>query len=241
VYSWPTAFLYTGAANREYYVTFDVEPGRLCHSPHTIDVARFAEPADTYEREAAEWRRQLGIDDRHRVLLFAGKFEPKKRPLELMQAVKALGGPELVLVLVGGGELEGEVKAIAARDPERYRVLPFQNQTRMPVAYRLGHVVVLPSAFTETWGLSVNEAMACGRPVVVSDRVGCAADVVDDTCGRVFQWNALSVMMERVNELTGSGERLDQMGRAAAGRAWDFDLARGEADLIGCLRRLGVL
>jgi glycosyltransferase involved in cell wall biosynthesis len=56
----------------------------------------------------------------------------------------------------------------------------------MPVVYRLADVFVLPSKGPgETWGLSVNEAMACAKPVIVSDKCGCAADLVHEN-GFVF-------------------------------------------------------
>src|SRR6185436_7909182 len=105
-----------------------------------------------------------GIDDDTRVILYAGKFERRKRPLELMRAAAALDASRVVLVLVGGGELQREVSALAQSDPRRFRVLPFQNQSRMPIVYRLGDLFVLPSAYGETWGLAVNEAIASGRP-----------------------------------------------------------------------------
>ena len=238
VYSWPKAFLFVGAANRAYYEAFGVEPDRLYPCPHSIDVARYAEPAELFEREAAQWRQQLGISGDRPVILFAGKFERKKRPVELMRAVQTQGDPGLVLVLVGGGELEEEMSALAAADPDRFRVLPFQNQSRMPVVYRLADLVILPSAFGETWGLAVNEAMACGRPVLVSDRVGCAADVVDVSSGRVFPWEDISLMMQGVNKMTAERKGLSELGRAAAQRAWAFDIARTEAALMNCLHRL---
>jgi glycosyltransferase involved in cell wall biosynthesis len=57
--------------------------------------------------------------------------------------------------------------------------LPFQNQSIMPIVYRLGDIVVLPSKGPdETWGLAINEAMACGRPVIASDKCGAAADMI---------------------------------------------------------------
>jgi glycosyltransferase involved in cell wall biosynthesis len=67
--------------------------------------------------------------------------------------------------------------------------LPFQNQSIMPVVYRLGDVYVLPSRGPgETWGLAINEAMACGRPVIASDKCGAAADMVkDNENGFVFK------------------------------------------------------
>jgi glycosyltransferase involved in cell wall biosynthesis len=239
VFSWPDAFLYVGSANRAYYEAFDVDAARLWACPHAIDVGRFAEPSASYETEAAEWRSRLGIAADKAVLLFAGKFERKKCPIELMNAVRYLDDPRVVLVLVGGGELEGEVNELASRDPARFKVLPFQNQSRMPVVYRLGGIFVLPSAFGETWGLAVNEALACGRPVIVSDRVGCAADVVNETCGRVFTAGDFSGMMRFVSELSGNRRKLAELGRSAAQGAWAFDLERTETALVNCLQ--GVL
>ncbi len=95
-----------------------------------------------------------------------------------MEAIRRLEIPNFTLVLVGDGALGGEITKIAATSPNMFRILPFQNQTKMPIVYRVGDVLVLPSARNETWGLAVNEAIACGRRVLISDRVGCAPDVV---------------------------------------------------------------
>ena len=235
VFSWPAAFLYVGKANRAYYEAFGVESSRLFRCPHSIDVARFAQPSDELEIEARRWRGELGIGDDSVVLLFAGKFETKKQPVQLMNAVRLLD-PKFVMIMVGGGELEDEVKSIAASDPRRFRVLPFQNQSRMPVVYRLGDLLILPSAFGETWGLAVNEAMACGRPVVASDRVGCVADVIDDSCGRVFASGDFTAMARALEEMSVDRNRLLEMGRAASKRAWEFDIGVTESALVQCLQ-----
>jgi len=67
--------------------------------------------------------------------------------------------------------------------------LPFQNQSIMPLVYRLGDLFVLPSKGPgETWGLAINEAMACGRPVIASDKCGAAADMIrNNENGFVFK------------------------------------------------------
>ncbi len=172
-----------------------------------------------------------------KVLLYAGKFEPKKRPTELMRAVSRLQNSAVVLVLVGSGELQDEINAIAA-DPARFRVLPFANQSRMPVVYRLADIFVLPSAYGESWGLAVNEALACGRPVIVSDRVGCAADVVNPTCGRVFAWNDWSAFERIVECLINDPGQLADMGRAASRHALAFDVAVTEAALVEAVHQV---
>lgn len=238
VYSWPAAFLCVGSANRDYYEAFGVDPARLFPCPHSIDVPRFSERSQELEREAAGWRASLRIAETQPVVLFAGKFERKKRPLELMRAVRSLADPSVVLLMVGDGELRRDVDRMAAQHPSRLRVLPFQNQSRMPLVYRLGDLFVLPSSHGETWGLAVNEAMASGRPVLVSDRVGCAADLVDPSRGRVFPWNDLDEMARALNEMMADRTALHSMGRIAARRAPEFDTAMSEEALMACLRRL---
>jgi glycosyltransferase involved in cell wall biosynthesis len=187
------------------------------------------------EQQAAQWRLELGITSDQCVLLFAGKFEPKKRPIELMRAVQTSPNRRLMLVMVGGGELGQEVKSIANSDPDRFRLLPFQNQSRMPVVYRLGDLFVLPSAFGETWGLAVNEALACGRPVLVSDRVGCAPDIVNEAVGKVFSWSDASSLTRAITTITRDRYKLLQMGRAAAKSASSFDVARTEVCFMDAL------
>ena len=238
VFSWPSAFLVVGAANRSYYEALGVEAVRLHLCPHSIDVGRFAEPAEILEQRALQWRRELAIAEDESVLLFAGKFEAKKRPLELMRSVLMLRDFKPLLVMVGSGELESEVKTLAAAHPTRFRVLPFQNQSLMPVVYRLGDLFILPSAFGETWGLAVNEAMACGRPVLVSDRVGCAADVVDTSCGRIFPWDNSQELIRALSEMLADRNKLRETGKNARMRAWAFDIASSERSLATEIRTL---
>jgi glycosyltransferase involved in cell wall biosynthesis len=187
IYKRIAAFLYVGKNNYDYYRAFGVPESRLFYCPHSIEVGRFSDPNESLEKEALQWRKELGIAGCDKVLLYAGKLEPKKQPVELMRVVAAVEIQDLVLVMVGAGELETEVRTIAAEDPRKFRVLPFQNQSRMPLVYRVGDIFTLPSAYDETWGLAVNEANACGRRVLVSDKVGCAPDVVESKAdGYIF-------------------------------------------------------
>jgi len=112
--------------------------------------------------------------------------------------------------------------------------VPFQNQSRMPLVYRLGDALVLPSGYWETWGLAVNEAQACGRPTLVSDRVGCARDIVDEGVnGAVFRaddWRHLVEVMQRMVAMDWRGKR--DVIRAGAK---EFDTACGVAALLRAL------
>lgn len=238
VYSWPSGVLVPGSANRAYCERFGVPPEKLHHCPHSIDVGRFAAPQADFAIEAARWRSELQIGPDRKLLLYAGKFESKKRPVELMRAVSRLRDPTVMLILVGGGALQGEIDALAATQPSRFRVVPFQNQSRMPIVYRLGDVFVLPSAYGETWGLVVNEALACGIPVIVSDRVGCAADLVDSSYGRIFAWNDWAAFERATLELLDDRSGLGEMRRAATMRAQGFDVAATESALLDAVSKV---
>lgn len=235
IFAWPSGFLVTGAANQAYYQAFGVSASRLHPCPHSIDVARFAEPSDELEAAAARWRQELDIAPDRTVVLFAGKFEPRKRPIELARAVLALDRHDVMLLFVGAGELQSEIETIAVTHPERIRVLPFQNQSRMPVVYRLGDLFVLPSAYGESWGLAVNEALAASRPVLVSDRVGSAPDAVNLSCGRVFAGNDLPALLSALDGMTRDRVRLLGMRAAAARCARRFDIAVTEEALVAAV------
>ncbi len=178
--------LYVGQHNRAYFLAHGLRSDRLTFAPHAVENDRFADPGGDPEAEALHWRATLGIGPDEPVAVFAGKLEEKKAPDVLLRAFLELPCElKTHLVFCGTGPLEADLRD-AARGHVRVHFVGFQNQSRMPVAYRLGNVVVLPSRGPgETWGLAVNEAMACGRAVVVSDKVGCAPDLVDDETGRV--------------------------------------------------------
>ena len=89
--------------------------------------------------------------------------------------------------MAGSGELEAHVEAAAAASGVPLHLLGFRNQTEMPAAYAAADCLVLPSDGRETWGLVANEALACGRPIIVSDACGCAPDLgCDGRAGRTF-------------------------------------------------------
>ncbi len=156
-------------------------------SPHCVDNNFFAERA-TLEAGLA-LRERLGIALEEKIVLFAGKMVPFKRPLDVVDSVSKVrrGGIRASMVVAGSGPLEHETRARADLLGVPLQILGFQNQTQMPAVYAASDIVALPSDGRETWGLVCNEALACGRGIVVSDQVGCAPDLAaDGLIGRTF-------------------------------------------------------
>jgi glycosyltransferase involved in cell wall biosynthesis len=217
-----------GSNNRDYYRWCGVPEERIALAPHAIDTERFAGSAGQDEARAAEWRRQLGIPEAARTLLFAGKFLAKKQPLLLLEAFLQ-SAADAHLIFVGNGAQEADLRARAA-DRAQVHFLPFQNQQAMPSVYRLGDLFVLPSRGPgETWGLALNEAMSCGRPVIASDRVGGARDLVEPgITGWLFQSENRAQLAAVIHTaLTCDAAALGAMGLAAQRKAarWSIGTA----------------
>lgn len=174
-------FLSVGKRNREYLLHYGVPEKRIFFSPHFVDNDWFAARALAAKGTRAELRHAWGAEGGSFVVLFAGKFISKKRPLDLVKALGLLHGREVKLtaVFVGSGELQPQMQRLVTKLGIPAHFAGFRNQSEMPQYYAAADVLVLPSDGTETWGLVVNEAMACGLPAIGSDAVGCGPDLIE--------------------------------------------------------------
>ena len=221
VYRHVDAALYVGQNNKDYFEAHGLGDDELYWVPHAVDTTRFA-MMNGAGRKATEWRYEIGIPSEASVIVFAGKLESKKAPDVLVEAFMGLERSKTHLVMVGSGPLEENLRRRAGDHP-RIHFLGFQNQSEMPIVYRLGNVFVLPSRGPgETWGLAVNEAMACGRAVVVSEKVGCAPDLVDEKNGAVVSSGCPSTLRQTLENLLRDEERLQEMGRRSKERISDW-------------------
>lgn len=216
------AVLTIGIRNREYCRLRGVPDDRLFATPYCIDNRQFADSARRWldAEGRAGLRARFGLHDSKATFVFSGKLVEKKRPADLIEALRrshAQGGAAQALI-VGGGALEAELRERSADLPIRF--CGFLNQSEIAAAYAAADCLVLPSDAGETWGLVVNEAMACGLPALVSDLVGCAADLVEDgVTGGVYRCGDVAALSDRIRASTPSG--LAAMGAAARSRVHD--------------------
>jgi glycosyltransferase involved in cell wall biosynthesis len=251
--------LAVGTASLEYFQGSGVPRRKIRIVPHCIDNERFRSSATKAREEAQSWKRELGIPEDATVVLFAGKLENKKRPQDLMEAylqvisrkskVESLGdvssvtltrqSSDSVLLFVGSGPLEGQLKAMAGEHLGRdIFFAPFQNQSAMPRVYAMGDLLVLPSQGRgETWGLAVNEAMNLGLPAIVSSHVGCGPDLIrEGKTGWIFQAGDRADLTRCLSEALSDPKQLRVMGDAARDliSGFSFEAAsQGVVDAVG--------
>jgi glycosyltransferase involved in cell wall biosynthesis len=204
---------YNGTKNKEYFKKYGLKDKQLMFAPHAIDNERFGIKR---EQEVQALKQGMGLTPTDLLILFAGKLEEKKDPGLLLDAIIALNDPKVHLLFTGSGPLTNKLKSKAA-SYTNIHFIDFQNQDRMPIMYQACDLFCLPSKGpAETWGLAVNEAMACSKAILVSDKCGCAIDLVqNEKNGAIFKSGSLDDLLLNLKKLTKSKDILTACGKVS--------------------------
>ena len=207
------AFVVPGKSASHYLQTFGVPPQSIFVARNAVDSELFARLAQQARTHAGQVRNQLALPERY--FLYVGRLVREKGPLDLVAAYARLADElreQVGLVIVGDGPLRAELEA-ASREiyPGNIHFAGFVQREQLPAYYALAECLVLPT-HTDPWGLVVNEAMACGLPVICTNVAGCALDLIREN-----------------GKLTVPGD-ITQLREAMAGIACDAELRLGMAE-----------
>ncbi len=208
-------FVVPGKSAREYLVKFGVPPARIFIAPNAVDGEFFSHARAAAGREQMRLRAQLALPDRY--FLFVGRLVRAKGVLDLLEAY-ALLPPALReqfgLVFAGEGQMRAELESRAREiHPGTVHFAGFVHRDELPAYYALAECFVFPT-HTDPWGLVVNEAMACGLPVICSSVAGCAADLVKAN-GRLVSTGDVGGLAAAMHELAVDPALREQMARAS--------------------------
>lgn len=235
-----SAALVGGSRASDYVRALGMPNDRVFLGYDAVDNTHFRAGALAARCRAEKMRSRLGAPPRY--FLASARFVPKKNHLRLLLAYaryRALAGEAAIdLVLLGDGELrpviEAHRRALGIED--HVRLPGFRQYDELPAWYGLATAFVHPST-TEQWGLVVNEAMAAGLPVLVSERCGCAPELVDEGANghtfAPFNVGRLAGLMHRVAH--GHVDRL-AMARAGMRIVADWGPERFAAGLLAATR-----
>lgn len=217
-----SAFLNIGKSNKNFYLKNCVPYEKIFFTPYCIENERFRASAKELRFKRDNIRVDWMIDPSAFTFLFCAKFIEKKRPIDLLKAFniayKEMEGPEeqIHLLMVGDGQLKSQCEAFARENNLPVTIAGFLNQSEIVHAYVSADCLVLPSDYGETWGLVVNEAMACGLPAIVSDRVGCGPDLVEENVtGSIFPFGDIDALAEKLTLFAKNPEKTKTMGKQA--------------------------
>jgi glycosyltransferase involved in cell wall biosynthesis len=162
--------LVVGSAARESVVARGADPERVRVFANTIDVEAWAERVGRVDAQ------RPGDDV---IVLSVGRLAPEKGLDTLVRAVAAASDPRIVLTIAGEGPERVALERLARELGVRLVLLGDLDAEGLAAAYAAADVFALLSTH-EPWGVVVNEAAASGLPIVLSDRVGAAYDLLRD-------------------------------------------------------------
>jgi len=218
IFSLGSAVLVSSSGGVEYVKSLGFSRERVFLIPTSVDNDWWTAQASKVDRAATRvaWK----IPEDGTVALFCAKLQRWKGPMDLLEAFARANVPNSYLVLAGDGPEKNnlERRTTELGLAERVRFLGFLNQSRLPSVYCAADLFVLPSLF-EPFGLVVNEAMLCGLPVAVSDRVGAKFDLVrPEENGYVFPAGDVKALAGVLREILPDAPKRARMGAAARRR-----------------------
>jgi glycosyltransferase involved in cell wall biosynthesis len=230
-----SAVLPVGSRNRDYWNHYLGADFPSFMVPYVVDNAYFQSIIETTSHFREEFRQQLKLESGRPVILYASKLISRKHCIDLINAFIGLKLPadakKPYLLIVGdGGERAACEERVRAAGESSVRFLGFQNQSQLARFFDLCDLFVFPSK-DEPFGLIVNEVMSAGKPIIISDEVGCQPDLVADGInGRVFPVGDVAALRAALESVLGDAESRQSMGRRSLEiiNRWSF-----EADIRG--------
>jgi glycosyltransferase involved in cell wall biosynthesis len=239
---WPFLFrladqvMVPSSGGRELMRQLGLPDNRVTLTPYVVDNDWWLSESAGVDRDAV--RASWGASPGDIVILFCAKLQPWKRPFDILRAFVEAKLPNAILVFAGEGplrtELEAEVAALGVFS--RVRILGFVNQSQLPAVYKSADIMVLPSEY-EPFAVVVNEAMCCGCPVITSDRVGAAYDlVVPGRTGFVYPCGDTVALAGILKQVIADPVRLASLRQGALAHMQSWSPAQNIATTIEAIK-----
>jgi glycosyltransferase involved in cell wall biosynthesis len=218
---------------KEYLASYNAVPENISIVPQVVDFDFFTESAERLSPKRSQLREQWELHGKH-VICFVGQLIERKGINELLEAFYEVqqSAPDAILLIAGTGPLEGKIRTQVESynlDEERVRMLGYLSQSELPELYAISDVFVLPSHY-DAFGAVVLEAMASGLPVVVTEGVGAAKDlVVDGESGRVVPVGGVDQLARAIAEILADEKISAEFALAARVALQDWSIPKGVA------------
>jgi glycosyltransferase involved in cell wall biosynthesis len=217
--------LVAGSLARESMLRRGASPERIRIFANTVDVDAFAERAERLARERPALRESFGLAEDEIAVLSVARLVPEKGLATLIRGVAEAEDRRMVVVVAGSGPERERLLRLAEDLGVRLVLLGDVDWADVAKVYVAADVFALLSD-SEPWGVVVNEAAASGLPLVLSEAVGAAHDLlVDGVNGRRVPAGDSHTASVALKELAGDPARRIALGAASRARVadWGYD------------------
>jgi glycosyltransferase involved in cell wall biosynthesis len=239
---WPRLFrladqvIVPSSASLDLMLSLGLPLERVTLTPYSVDNEWWIQQSSQVDR--ATTRAGWGASTNDAVVLFCAKLQPWKRPVDLLRAFGKANVPNALLLFAGEGPLRSQLESEAAAlgIASQVRFLGFVNQSQLPAVYASADLMVLASEY-EAFAVVVNEAMCCGCPVVVSDRVGAGHDLVLPVAPQfIFPCGDVDALARILKDVLTDRTRLQSISEAALAHIHTWSPERNIAATLDAIR-----
>lgn len=226
------AVLYSCQGNKEYLLHYGVREETMLPIPCAVNNDFFLQEKERYGDRVDEVREELEIPSDHLILLFSARFTPRKRPLDLLKALEKIDHSKISVLFVGDGPSRQEMEDFCQQKKIHAVFTGFKNQSEISRYYSVADIDLVISDYDPS-PKAMNEAMLFELPIIVTDVVGTAHDlVVDGENGFVIEVGAIDALAEKIDFLNKNRDQIPVMGRKSLEivKEWNF-----EADVKGII------
>lgn len=206
----------SGIRSYEYYKALGFPESRIWRGVDVVDNDYWIEVSSAARERENDHRRELGLPQRFFLAVVRLANEKNIDSMISAYSFYRRRGGDWGLVIAGGGPEQDRLQAmVAAESIDGVVFAGWVQYNLLPVYYALASCCILPSK-SEPWGLVINEAMACGLPVLVSRRCGCHPELCwKGINGYDFDPMDVAEMMSAMSRISADEERLREMGQAS--------------------------
>jgi glycosyltransferase involved in cell wall biosynthesis len=233
-------FLVAGDKNKEAYRRFGIKDDKMVWCPIPVDMARYtkARSDPALARKLETLREKYGIPRTARIVAFCGKLIERKRPQDLVEALRIVGRDDIYGLLIGSGEMESRLKRLSSKD--RVVITGFVNQSEIPYHMLLADIGVVSSEW-DPHPLVTTEFAMCGRPVIVSDYCGVWGEhdiLRPGENGFLYRCGDVRELANQISRLLDDADLRLDMGRRSLALAEEQSAEHAAKVVADSLRRL---
>ncbi|MBZ9572242.1 glycosyltransferase family 4 protein [Patescibacteria group bacterium] len=220
------AFLPIGTRSSEFYSYYGVSKHKLFLGPYSVDNDYFFEQRRKWQPKKEKIKKELNIPFKLPIILYVGKIYKIKAPFDLLKAFEKIQ-EKAALIFVGEGEDRERLESYKKeRNIKNVYFLGFKNQSELGKYYVVADIFVLPS-IREKWGLVINEAMCFSLPIITTDGVTAAVDLVRrEENGFIYLKGNIEMLIKYLKELISDLEKCKKMGEKSLKiiSDWNYDV-----------------
>jgi glycosyltransferase involved in cell wall biosynthesis len=205
--------MYSCTGNKEYWKYYGVSDDKMLPIPCAVDNTFFRNERKKYIGKESVIKKELGIAKDDFVILLSARFTTRKRPLDLLEAIKRIANGNITILFVGDGPERKNMEKFVKENNLKAKFVGFKNLTEIPKYYSVADLDIVISDYDPS-PKAMNEAMNFELPIITTTIIGTAYDLVQDgKNGYIINVGDIDTLAQKIDYLNKNRDIVKQMGK----------------------------